>query len=142
MQKELISVSSILIQAPATSIWHALVTPKIARRYFFGAEIKTDWQPGNPITFVGHFNGNAYEEKGIILSVEDNVRLQYSHWSHFDGLPDLPENYRTWTFDLKENNGTTFLTASEDNIPTEKQKIRSDEFWKEVLEKIKKLVEK
>jgi hypothetical protein len=61
---------------------------------------------------------------------------------HFDGLPDTPENYRTWTFDITEKNGTTLLTIREDNIPTEKQKNRSDEFWKEVLLKIKRVVEK
>jgi len=130
------------IDASPVRIWEALIKPEIAKEYFFGAEIQTDWKEGSPITFKGEYNGNKYEEKGILLNVKPNTQLQYSHWSHFDGLPDTPENYRIWTFDITEKNGTTLLTISEDSIPTEKQKNRSDEFWKEVLLKIKKIVEK
>ena len=141
MLKELISKSSIDINASSSEIWEALIRPEIAKEYFFGAEIETDWKEGNPIIFKGEYNGNKYEEKGIILHIEPNTRLQYSHWSHFDGLPDEPENYRTWTFDVTEKDGETSLTISEDNIPSEKQKNRSDEFWAEALLKIKRLVE-
>ena len=100
MSKELISKSSIDISASSPKIWEALVKPEIAKEYFFGAEIVTDWKVGSPITFKGEFNGNKYEEKGVLLNVEPNAQLQYSHWSNFDGLPDESENYRTWTFDI------------------------------------------
>ena len=130
------------IDASPPRIWEALIRPEISKEYFFGAEIETDWKEGNPITFKGEYNGNKYEEKGVILNVEPNAQLQYTHWSGFDGLPDTPENYRTWTFDISEKDGTAFLTISEDNIPREKQKKRSDEFWREALLKIKRLVEK
>ena len=142
MNRQLISKSSIEINASSSRIWEALIRPEIAKEYFFGAEILTDWKKGSPITFKGEFNGNKYEEKGIILNVEPNSQLQYSHWSHFDGLPDEPKNYRTWTFDITEKKETTLLTIREDNIPTEKQKNRSDEFWSEALLKIKLIVEK
>lgn len=142
MSKEFISKSSIDINASPTRIWEALVKPEIAKEYFFGAEIVTDWKVGNPITFKGELNGNKYEEKGVLLNVEPNRQLQYSHWSNFDGLPDKFENYRTWTFDLNEKDGATQLSIAEDSIPTEKQKNRSDEFWREALLKIKRLVEK
>lgn len=122
MNEELISQSTINIEASRPRIWEALITPEIAREYFFGAEIETDWQAGSPITFKGEYNGNKYEEKGMLLNVEPNVQLQYTHWSQFDGLPDSPENYRTWTFDITQKYGTTLLTISEGNIPTEKQK--------------------
>lgn len=142
MSKALISKSSMDMNASAAKIWEALVKPQLIKEYFFGAEIVTDWITGSPITFKGEFNGNKYEEKGILLNVKPNTQLQYTHWSNFDGLPDEPENYRTWTFDINEKNGTTQLIISEDNIPTEKQKKRSDEFWGDVLLKIKRLVEK
>jgi uncharacterized protein YndB with AHSA1/START domain len=140
--KELISKSSIDINASSPEIWMVLVDPEIAKEYFFGAEIATDWIVGSQITFKDEFNGNKYEEKGVLLNVEPNTQLQYSHWSNFDGLPDEPENYRTWTFDVNEKGGVTQLSITEDNIPTEKQKSRSEEFWSEALLKIKRLVEK
>lgn len=142
MNKELISKSSIDINASSPKIWEALVEPEIAKEYFFGAKIVTNWKVGSPISFKGEFKGNKYEEKGTLLNVELNTQLQYSHWSNFDGLPDEPENYRTWTFDIMEKDGLTQLSISEDNIPTEKQQKRSDEFWNEVLITIKGLLEK
>jgi len=141
VNKELISKSSININASSAKVWEALVEPEIAKQYFFGAEIITDWKTGSSITFRGEFNGNKYEEKGVLLNIDTHRQLQYTHWSNFDGLPDKPENYRTWTFDLDEENGLTQLLISEDNIPTEKQKSRSDEFWGEVLLKIKQITE-
>jgi uncharacterized protein YndB with AHSA1/START domain len=142
MNRKYISSSTIKIEASCSMIWDALIKPEIAKVYFFGAQIVTDWKKGSPITFRGEFNGNKYEEKGTILNVEPNNQLQYSHWSNFDGLPDTPENYRTWTFDITEREETTFLTISEDNIPTVRQKNRSDDFWNDALSKIKRLVEK
>ncbi len=141
MSKELISKSSININASSSKVWEALVEPEIAKEYFFGAEVVTDWQVGNPITFNGEFNGNKFEEKGVLIKVETNKQLQYTHWSNFDGLPDEPENYRTWTFDIFEDSGSIQLSITEDNIPTEKKKERSDEFWNGVLTTIKQIIE-
>ena len=141
MNRELISESSITINTSSSRVWGALTRPELVKEYFFGAEIMTDWKVGSPIRFKDEFNGNKYEEKGVLLNVKPNTQLEYSHWSHFDGLPDEPENYRTWAFDLTEKNGITQLVVREDNIPSEKQKKRSDEFWNDVLLKIKQLVE-
>ena len=138
MNRPHLSQNSIQIQLTRAEVWKALTEPEIAKQYFFGATIKTDWKEGNPIVFEGEYNGNSYLEKGEILAVEYEERLQYTHWSNLEGIPDIPENYRIWTFDLT---GETTLTISEDNIPTEKQKERSDEFWTGVLSTIKKLVE-
>ncbi len=142
LTKILVSKSSISIHTSPSQLWGALVKPEIAKEYFFGAKIITDWQEGSSILFKGEFNGNKYEEKGIILKVIPNHHLQYSHWSKFDGLPDDPDNYRTWTFDIEEINNISHLTITEDNIPSQKQKNRSDEFWRDVLQKIKRLTEK
>jgi uncharacterized protein YndB with AHSA1/START domain len=141
MTKKFISKSSINISAPASSVWDALINPEIITKYFFGAEVISDWQEGCPITFKGEWNGNKYEEKGIILQIQPNKVLQYTHWSNLEGLPDLPEHYRTWTFTLSEEGDGVQLFVSEDNIPTEKQKVRSDEFWTGVLSNIKEILE-
>ncbi len=142
MREKFTSQTSIIIKAPIAKVWEALINPKIAKKYFMGADVITDWKVGSPILFKGEFNGNKYEEKGILLRVEPNVQLQYSHWSHFDGLPDEPENYRTWNFNLSKEEDGILLSVSEDNIPTEKQRNRSNEFWTGVLSTIKEILEK
>ncbi len=141
MNREHISNTTIKINAPVSKVWNALVTPEIAKEYFFGANIESDWKENSPITFNGEYNGNKYVEKGILMNVKPNIQLQYTHWSNLEGIPDIPENYRVWTFDLSESENHTQLSISEDNIPTEKKQKRSDEFWNGVLSTIKKIVE-
>ncbi len=141
MKRKYTSKKSIQINAQAEQVWDALVMPEKAKKYFFEAEIISDWKEGSPIVFKGEFNGNVYEEKGILLNVKPNIQLKYTHWSNLEGIPDLPENYRVWTFDLIEKENHMQLFVSEDNIPTVKKKERSNEFWNEVLFSIKKMVE-
>lgn len=141
MNRKHISKTSIDIKVPAVKVWEALVTPDTIKKYFFGAEVTSSWKEGSPITFKGEFNGNKYEEKGMLLNVKPNVQLQYTHWSNLEGIPDIPENHRTWTFDITEKETHTLLSVSEDNILTEKKQERSDEFWNGVLLTIKQLLE-
>ena len=77
------------------------MNPATAKKYFFGADVHSDWKEGSPITFTGEFNGNSYHEKGTILQCQPERLLQYSHWSDLEQLPDLPENYRNWTFRIE-----------------------------------------
>ncbi|MCB0665976.1 MAG: SRPBCC domain-containing protein [Saprospiraceae bacterium] len=141
MDNNLISESTIPITATPATIWEVLTNPDIAKEYLHGAKIDTDWKVKSAITLSGEFNGNKYVEKGILLEVRPFVAIRYTHWSPFDGLPDLPENYRIWSYSLEAKGNKTLLKISEDNIPTEKQKNRSDEFWRGVLFKIKQLCE-
>ena len=141
MDRDFISKISIVIKAPVAKVWDAIVNPEMARKYFWDAEVSTDWKVGSPITFRGEFNGNKYEEKGEILQFIPEKLLQYSHWSNLEGIPDVPENYRKWTFELLEEGTNVNLSITEDNIPTEKQRKRSDEFWNDVLKTIKQLLE-
>ena len=141
MKRQFLSQASITIAAPVAKVWESLVNPTMAKQYFWGAEVRSDWVVGSPITFRGEFNGNQYEEKGQILQFKPEKLLQYSHWSDLEDLPDIPENYRIWTFEVTPKGKNVVLSVTEDNIPTEKQKIRSDEFWTGVLKTIKQLLE-
>jgi hypothetical protein len=44
VNRELISQSSMNMDASPVGIWEALIKPEIAKEYFFGAEIQTDWK--------------------------------------------------------------------------------------------------
>lgn len=117
------------------------MNPATAKEYFFGANVGSDWKEGSPITFTGAFNGHAYHEKGTILQCRPETLLQYSHWSDLEQLPDLPESYRTWTFRIESGDPCVVLSVTEDNIPDETKRARSDEFWSGVLSTIKRIVE-
>jgi len=141
MERRHVSRASVAIEASSAEVWDALVNPATAKKYFFGATVASDWKEGSPITFTGEFNGNVYIEKGTILQCKPERLLQYSHWSNLEQLPDLPENYRNWTFRIAPDGAGVILSVSEDNIPDEAKRVRSDEFWSGVLTTIKEIVE-
>lgn len=141
MDRPHVSTASITIQASTADVWNALVNPDIAKAYFFGAKVDSEWKEGSPITFTGEFGGNSYHEKGTILQYRPERLLQYSHWSDLEQLPDLPENYRNWTFRVEPEKNGVSLSITEDNIPDEAKRARSDEFWSGVLTAIKRIME-
>jgi uncharacterized protein YndB with AHSA1/START domain len=97
---------------------------------------------GSPIVFWGEWQGNKYEDKGVILKFEPQRLLQYSHFSPLSGLPDTPENYHIVTIELTEQGAGTHLTLIQDNNPTEQAHEHSEKNWAMMLECLKKLVEK
>lgn len=132
---------SIHIKAVPERVWDALTNPDVIRKYFFGTNAESTWQPGSPVRFYGEWEGKKYEDKGTVLENKQNTLLKYSYWSSMSGFDDKPENYANITYSLhKENDGTT-LTVIQDNIPDEKFKAHSAENWNMVLGNLKKLLE-
>lgn len=137
----LIVSSSVIINAPAAKVWEVLTTPSTIKLYMFGADVRSDWKVGSPITYSGSWEGKAYEDKGTILKIEPGKVLQTSYWSEVFNLPDLPENYKQVTYTLVENNGQTELTITQDNNTSEKERDRSQKNWDLVLQGIKGVAE-
>jgi uncharacterized protein YndB with AHSA1/START domain len=133
--------ATISIDATAAKVWEALTTPSIIKKYFFGTDAISDWQPGSPLIFKGEWEGKKYEDKGTILNVIPNALFKYTYWSSMSGIEDKPENYVIITYELSENNGKTLLTITQENIPDEKMKDHSEQNWKKVLTDLKNLLE-
>ena len=141
MSNNLTAKAAVDIQAPTSAVWKALVTPELIKQYLFGTETKTDWKVGSPITFSGSWEGKGYEDKGTILANEKEKRLQYSYWSSFSSLPDVPENYATVTFDVAQQGDNTRLSVTQDNCASEESRKHSEQNWSMVLNSIKEIVE-
>lgn len=61
------------------------------KKYLFGTETLTDWQPGSEIIFKGKYgdqNQHKYGDKGVILENIPGKKLSYRYWSGFSGLED------------------------------------------------------
>ena len=141
MKNNVTGKACITIDAPAMTVWEALTTPAIIKKYFFGTEAISDWRPGSPITFKGEYKGKTYEDKGHILEVIPHKILRYNYWSSMSGIEDKPENYVPITFALVEFNEKTTVTVTQQNIPDEKMKTHSEENWKKVLNNLRNLLE-
>ena len=129
------------INASADKVWTALTDPEKIKKYMFGTTVVSDWKEGGKIVWKGEWEGKSYEDKGKILILEPNKKLQYSHFSPLTGLEDIPENYHIVTIDLTEKDGQTTVTLTQGNNADEKTKDHSEKNWKMMLASLKKLLE-
>jgi uncharacterized protein YndB with AHSA1/START domain len=81
-------------------------------------------------------------DKGEILKIEPPVLLVHTHWSEVSGMPDAPENYQEVTWELSARDGSTELTITERNLPSEEAKTVSEEGWRTALTGLKTLLER
>ena len=132
----------ITINAPADAVWEALTDPEKVKVYMHGANMKTDWEVGSPITWTGEWKGAAYEDKGEVLAVEPGKLLRNTHWSPMGGTEDKPENYHTVTYELDQRADKTILTLKQDNNASQEEAdAMAENNWGPVLEGLKKVAE-
>jgi uncharacterized protein YndB with AHSA1/START domain len=141
MKNNYIAKRSIIVGAPASRVWQALVRPELVKKYLFGTEMTADWRVGGAITYRGQWEGKTYQDKGSVLAYEPEKRLRTTYFSSMSGLEDKPENYSTVTYELSEAGGRTTVTITQDNNPTPESAEHSGRNWQVVLEGLKKVVE-
>ncbi len=130
------------INAASARVWEALTTPEIIKQYMFGAEAVSNWQPGSSLVYKGQWEGQPFEDKGVILEISPAKLLKTSFYSALSGLEDKPENYSTITYQLNsEADGRTTLTVTQDNNPTQAAADQTGRNWEMTLGQIKQLLE-
>ena len=148
MSQPLIVKNSIAINAPASKVWDALVNPAQTKKYMFGCETVSDWKPGSELLWKGNYEGkDMVFVKGEIVEIEPEKFLSYTTIDPNSDIADVPENYLTVTYELKEENGQTILTTTQGDYSTvgdgEKRYKETVDGggWEPILVEIKKLVE-
>ena len=148
MSNSLIVKNTITIDAPAAKVWDALVNPEQTKQYMFGCEAISDWKPGSSLIWKGVFDGKELiAVKGEIVEIKPGQYLEYTCIDPNSSIPDLPENYLTVTYDLKEQNGQTTLTVTQGDYATvadgqqRYDHTMQEGGWDSILVQIKKLVE-
>ena len=142
MPDDFVAESSATIEAPPGRVWEVITDPAATKEFMFGAELATDWSVGGPITWRGSWEGNEYEDKGVILDVQPGSRLVYTHFSPLGGQEDKPENYHTLTWTLQDQGSRTLLTLAQDNNPTAESAEHSQGMWDRLVADVKRLSER
>jgi uncharacterized protein YndB with AHSA1/START domain len=141
MNENHVAKADVNIHAPASKVWEALITPSLIEKYMFGAKVESDWTLGSPISWKGRWQGKPYEDKGRILDIQPEHRLQFSHYSPLTGAPDEPENYHNVTIVLERREGDVHVELSQDNNKTLEAAEHSQRNWATMLDGLKKTVE-
>jgi uncharacterized protein YndB with AHSA1/START domain len=135
---------AIVINASPAAVWNALTRPELMKQWMadpvMGLEIVTDWSVGRPITMTG-FHHVRFENKGMVLEVEPEKILRYTHLSSISRLPDKPEHYSLLEFRLAAVQDGTALTLTLGNFPTETIQKHLEFYWRTTLAILKKFVE-
>ncbi|MGZ8464715.1 MAG: SRPBCC domain-containing protein [Candidatus Binatia bacterium] len=142
MSKNFVARATASIEAPKSKVWQALVAPDAIKQYLFGAEVESEWSEGNPIRWKGEINGQQYQDRGVILKIEPEQILQYSHFRPLSGKPDKFENYHIITIHLFGSGNKTEVLLSQDNNTDDKARRESARNWRKVLAGLKRYVEK
>lgn len=130
------------IEASPARVWEVLTDPDQLKAIWFGADVRTDWKPGSPVTWSGEWEGKPYQDKGEILEVDPGRLLKVTHYSPMSGQPDVPENYHTLTYELNDHGTSTHLSLTQDNNATEEEAAHSQGMWEQLVAKVKESAEK
>lgn len=134
--------SHITIQTPAMNVWQALTDPTLVKRWQYGSDLVTDWQPGHGIRFHSEWQGQVYEQWGTVLEFAPYRRIRYSLFAPRPGPQDAPENYFVMAYSLDEEDGVTNLTITMmDNRPGADDGGSGDEEGHGVLDALKATAE-
>lgn len=141
MSDSLIVQKKATIRAGVSDVWQAITDPELTRKYMYNSEVISGWKTGSMIEWRDADSGKVHV-RGIILGIEPGKRLQTSDLSIDAGLPDIPSNYSRVTYELKEQNGTTVLTVTEDSFNGDEKRYHdASRFWENVLKVMKALLE-
>lgn len=128
------------LHAPMERVWQALTDPAIVKQYFFGTELVTSWEVGEPLYFKGEWDGKPYQDRGVVLEYAANKRLAFSYLSSWSGKEDLPENYLWVCYEVQPTASGTELTILQTNYDEERAK-HSEGNWASLIEEMRKVVE-
>ena len=129
------------ISAAPDQVWQALIDPDLVKQYFFGTILEGDWLEGGTIYFRGKWEGQAYEDKGIIQIFNPPRRLDYIYWSSWSGTEDKLENYLPLSYRLDRTAEGTRLTVEQGGFTDPDRKQHSIDNWNMILKGMKELVE-
>ncbi len=147
--KPLFVKNTIAINAPASKVWDTLTNPEQTRKYMFGCETVSDWKQGSSLEWKGNHEGKEMVfVKGSITDIIPEILLAYTVIDPNSSIEDIPENYLTVTYDLKEQDKETILTVTQgdyskvaDSEKRYNEAYNNGEGWNPILIQIKSLAE-
>ena len=119
------------VARPPQVVWAELMHP--SARWMLGMNIETDFRPGSPVTFEGHYMGREFADWGTVVAVERPRLLHFTHFSPTMGLPDVPQRYHDIAITLEPDDSGTLVRVVERNIETAERAERAHALWTKAL---------
>lgn len=112
------NISTIKINASLQRVWHTITNAELVKRWQYGSDLLTTWEPGSNIRFTTAWEDKVFEQWGKVLAFRPLELVRYSLFAPRPGLEDKPENYFIMNYVLYAKNELTILEIiQEDNRP-------------------------
>lgn len=112
------NISTIKINASVQRVWKTITNPVLVKRWQYGSDLFTNWEPGCSIRFTTAWEDKIFEQWGTVLEIRPLELVRYSLFAPRPGLEDKAENYFIMNYVLSANNEQTLLEIiQEDNRP-------------------------
>lgn len=132
-----------IIDAAIEKVWDALTLPEFTGRYWHRMRVRSDWEKGGEVVFLGtDDDGSEYVGcEGRVLECDKPNRLSYSwRFPRLEGCKD--EEPSRVTFELEEVAGVTKLTVTHDDFPDGSKTFELIEpGWPGILSNLKTFLE-
>jgi uncharacterized protein YndB with AHSA1/START domain len=126
------------IETTPEKLFQALTDSEFSRRYWFGAEIRSDWKVGSPFALV---MGGQVTDTGTVLEFDPPKRLSYT-FHHETSESARKEKPSRVTFVLKPYGKLVKLTLTHDDFAPGSVIIDGiSKGWPAILGSLKSLLE-
>ena len=132
-------VMTTLIKTTPETLWEALTTPEMTRKYFFGLTISTDYAIGAEVTYTTP--DGEVKLRGKLTEFTPQKKLAYSYISNIDA-DEIGDPDSLVTFEIEQLDDICKLTMIHDGFPSENQTYRNvGSGWPVILSGLKTLLE-
>ncbi len=144
MSDEMTLRKTVIIRAPKSKVWDALVNPDMTKQYMFGCVPVTTWEPDSPLIWRGAADGKDYVT-GKVLRYEPDTVLAFTTFDPNGGMDDVPDNHLTGEYVLAYENGVTTVSVTQGDFARvadgQKRYNDSQGAWDMSLSTLKKILE-
>lgn len=138
--------TGIIINAPISAVWDALVNPELTEKYMFGCRVHSAWTPGATVDWVGTADGrNVTFVTGYLIEMVPGALLVYSVVDPNAPYADNKKDHLIVSCELGETPDGTFLSVSQGDYTNvadgAKRYGHGVDGWDQLLQILKKVVE-
>ena len=140
--QERIARASVLIQAPRSVVWSALLAPDTVTKIMPVAEVIAPWRPGEPFVWAFDLMGTRALVEGVVHRSDEGQLLEYEYGDPHSREVLHCDNVHRVSIALGDEAGGTRVSVTQDAHVSNAAHAHAEGGWRLALNNFKGLVER